>query len=252
MRGLLEHSVKVDHIFIPGNSLESYLGKFVTNLGVWYNDDVFKLGLVGSATPVLYKDRYFLLCSKHQLKGVNTEDVCLLYPDGSNVVTSSGVRHFNTSEETMTSDAYDLAAFEFTAPVLEHPILKHLFFRFNSLPPDTMTDEIIAFVTAGFPCDDQRYELEERNHIGLVKRILTALPDHQPHDESLLQLKYVRPLDFNPDGLSGGPAFVVQKVDNDFQAFLAGMMVRSGKSHCHILKVGFLKSFLDSFLATHD
>lgn len=248
--GLVSHSVKVGELLVPASSLESHLGRFVLNLVVWNHHETFKVSLVGSAIPIFYRENYFLVCSRHQLKGVDLENVSILYPDGSAAITSSGSRMFNLSDETTISDAYDIAAFNFSEPISQHPYLKGLFYHLQALPPDTMNDNIVAFVLSGFPCADQRYELEEKNHLGLVKRIFVALPDCQPRDRALLRLKHLNELNFDADGLSGGPAFVVQKVENKFHAFLAGMMVRGGKDFSYILKVGFIAAFLDSAVET--
>lgn len=245
---MLDHSVDVNGLLVPVNALESYLGRFVTNLVVWNHDETFKISIIGSATPLFYRNRYILVCSKHQMKGVDPEDVCLLYSDGSNVVTSSGYRTFNSHEQSKISDAYDIAAFDFTEPIIEHPDLGKKFYSLSYFPPDTTNDHIVAFVIPGFPSKQQKYQLAEKNHVGFVKHISIALPDGQPEDEALLRLKYLETLSFDPDGLSGAPAYVVQRVYGKFRVFLAGMTVRSGKSLSHILKVGLIRTFLDTFL----
>lgn len=245
-RGLIEMSVKIGNLLVPAASVESYLGRFVSNLFVWNHDEVYKISLVGSATPIVYREKFFLVCSRHQLRHIETQDVSLLFPDGSTVVTSSGFRSFNSGEETLFSDAFDLAAFDFTAPVLQNPQLQNIFYPLDALPQDTWNKDIIAFILAGFPSDQQQYELADKNHLGLRKNILVAKPTGQPSDTALLDFEYVKELDFNPDGLSGGPVFVVQVVDNQASAFLCGMQLRSGKRNGSFLKVGFIKEFLDS------
>lgn len=188
-----------------------------------------------------------LVCSAHQLRGIELSDVGLLLPDGSKLVTSSGVRTFRVSEHTRTTDAYDVAAFDFSAPASEFPELMKNFFEFDCVPPDTLNTHIMAFVIAGFPSAYQRYELEEKNHLGMVRRIVVAEPDSQPEDPALLRLKFVQELDFDPDGLSGGPVFVVQLVHGECRVFVGGIVLRAGRTHCYILKSGFLWNFLCSF-----
>ncbi len=107
---------------------------------------------------------------------------------------------------------------------------------------------IVAFIVAGYPSGEQKYELYDKNHLGTVRHIVTAELDGQPEDQALLRLKFVRDLDFDPDGLSGSPAFVVQVDGNGSRVFLGGMIVRSGKSYCHILKSGYLWEFLSAFV----
>lgn len=245
---LLYTSVRVGSLLVTAGSLESLFGKFAYPLMVWAHHDVYKIRLLGSSIGLVHAGRPLLVCSKHQLRSCELHDVGMLLPDGSKLATSAGSRTFHEGQHLQESDAYDLAAFDFSKPASEYPELSKNFFKFQKKPPDTHNTNVIAFIIAGFPSKDQKYELEEKNHLGTVRRVLVAELDSQPTDPALLKLKFAQPLDFDPDGLSGGPAFVVQLVDGEPTVFLGGMIVRSGKSHCHILKSGFLWSFLNSFV----
>lgn len=244
---MLDTSAQVGSLIVPAGSLESYLGRFASQLTVWAHDDVYKISIPGSAIGLVHSGRTMLVCSKHQLKDVELSDVSILLPDGSLAITSSGSRTFRLGQHTTSSDAYDLAAFDFSEPAYEFPAVSNNFFKFDCVPPDTPNTHIMAFVVAGYPTADQKYELADKNHLGMVRRVLIAVPDSQPADIALLKLKFIRPLDFDPDGLSGGPAFVIQLVDGKCRAYLGGMVLRAGKSHCYILKSGFLWDFLCSF-----
>jgi hypothetical protein len=92
--------------------------------------------------------------------------------DGKNLVTSSGVRHFN---DESNPHYRDLAAFEFTESCTAHPDLKERFFDLRKVPPAARNTDIIFAVVAGFPSGDQKYELEEKNHIGKLKRIVVCV-----------------------------------------------------------------------------
>jgi hypothetical protein len=245
---VLDTSAWVGSLLVPARSLERHLGGFANSLTVWTHDELYKISLRGSAIGLIYCGKPLLVCSKHQLQDCELSDVGLMLPDGSNLVTSSGSREFKTCEQTQESDAFDVVAFNFSEPYSDFPLLRRSFFSFDSVPPDTHNSSILAFVLAGFPSRDQKYELEDKNHLGNVRRVLVAEPDGQPSDPSLLRLRFVETLDFDPDGLSGGPAFVVQIVGGEAKVFLGGMIVRAGASHCHILKSGFLWQFLSSFV----
>lgn len=244
---MLDISARVGSLIVPAASLETYLGRFASQLTVWTHDDVFKISNPGSSIGLIHAGRALLVCSRHQLNGVELRDVSILLPDGSRAITSSGSRTFRIGEHSTDSDGYDLAAFDFTEPASEFPSLTKNFFKFDCVPPDTPNTHILAFVVAGYPSADQKYELEDKNHLGMVRRVLIAKPDSQPADPALLKLKFVQKLDFNPDGLSGGPAFAMQLFDGECRAYLGGMVLRAGESHCYILKSGFLWDFLCSF-----
>lgn len=244
---MLETSARVGSLIVPAASLESYLGRFASQLTVWTHDDIYKISIPGSATGLIHKGRSLLLCSGHQLKGVNLEDVGIMLPDGSSLITSSGSRNFLAADFANETDAYDVAAFKFTEPAVDFPSLTENFFSFDQVPPDTVNTHVLAFIVAGYPSADQKYELEDKNHIGMVRRVVLALPDSQPTDPALLRLKFVEELNFDPDGLSGGPAFVIQWNNRESRVFLGGIVLRAGKTHCNILKSGFIWGFLSSF-----
>lgn len=243
---LVDTSVRFNGLMIPASTLTTALARYVDNLCVWNDHDTYKVSLVGSAVPIKYLGRYFLLCTNHQLQGSQLENVSLLSRDGQTIITSSGVRHF--SDESR-SDYLDLAAFEFTEPCEAHPDLKERFFALREIPPDAPSADFVFAVVAGFPSQDQNYELEEKNHIGRFKRIVGCQLDPSSYDPALLCLRTNEPLGFNPDGMSGGSAFVVQAVDGEFRAYFAGVVVTGGQDRFHIIKVGHIERFLRTLVS---
>lgn len=239
--GIIGTSVFFNGLLLPASTLSATLSRYVDNLFVWNEHQTYKVSLVGSAVPIKFSERYFLICTNHQLKGRQLENVSLLGRDGKFLVTSSGVRHFNDE----TSPHYlDLAAFEFTEPCEAHPDLKERFFDLRQTPPDARSTDILFAVVAGFPSKDQKYELEEKNHIGKFKRIVVCQAEPSSYDPALLCLRTNEPLDFDPDGMSGGSAFVVQVVGGEFRAYFAGLVVTGGQDRFHIIKVGHIYRFL--------
>ncbi|WP_144055860.1 hypothetical protein [Octadecabacter arcticus] len=68
----------------------------------------------------------------------------------------------------------------------------------------------------------------------------------QPQDATLLHLKPLEELTFDPDGLSGGPNFVIQQLGRNFSAYFAGITVRAGRNDLYMVKSGFIKTLLDA------
>ena len=106
---MVDTSVSFNGLMIPASALCSTLSRYVDNLVVWNDHQTYKVSLVGSAVPIRFAGRYFLLCTNHQLRCCQKEDVSLLGRDGRNLVTSSGVRHFN---DESNPHYRDLAAFD--------------------------------------------------------------------------------------------------------------------------------------------
>jgi hypothetical protein len=156
------------------------------------------------------------------------------------------MRHFDDEDHP---SYLDLAAFDFTSPCQDLPELKERFFDLRNIPPDAPNADIIIGFVAGFPSQDQKYELEEKNHIGKQKRVVLCELDPSPYDPALLCLRTNEPLGFDPDGMSGGSAFVVQRVGGQLHAFFAGMIVTGGTDRFHIIKVGDIERFLQAIIA---
>ena len=243
---LMDTSVQVGQVLIPARSVESFLGGFAQHLVVWNHDEVFKISLIGSCSPVKYRERYFVLCTKHQIDGVNPPDLCLLRSDGSSAVTSNGVRYWSLPEYSKDTDAYDLVILDFTEACEAEADLRSLFFAFDSVPPNTTNEQVVALVGAGYPSSEQVYEIHENNHLGSVRRVFLLKPDGQPIDDAVLRGRTYAPTEFAADGLSGGPVFVVQLLGQVATAYFAGIIQRGGGGYIHFLKSGLIKRALDA------
>jgi hypothetical protein len=228
---------------IPGRSIEGALSRHAFNLVVNRNHEVYNISLVGSATAVRFRGQETLLITKHQLEGIDPQQVAML-TDDNNIITSGGFRHCNKESD---SDAYDIVAFDFTAPCADRPELKKRFFDLRGgVPPSCLNVNVLAILLSGFPAADQNYDVYENNHIGLARRNIACEPYEQPSDEALLRVRAVRPLEIDPDGMSGGSAFVIQLEDGQPRAYFGGIVVRGGSEFFSILKPGFVIAFLDA------
>lgn len=247
--GLTGQSVEINGVIIPGRSIEDRLVRHAFNLVVHNDDPVYRVSIIGSATAVRFRDRYILLCTNHQLDGFDPERVAMLLDDGGLLVTSGGYRSPRITAET---DACDLAAFDFTEPVLAHPSLSSRFFNIREVPPPTAQADIIGFVLAGFPSTTQDYDLEANNHLGTSRFRVLCLPDGFSNDPALIRLRATTTINVNPDGMSGGSVFVIQVVEGRFHAYFAGIIARGGTEFFHVLDPGFVTNFLNIAFASSD
>jgi hypothetical protein len=240
---LCDLAVDVNGLIVPGQLIGSVLSRHAFNLVVNRNDEVYKISLVGSGTAVRYRGREILLVTKHQLRDIDPQQVAML-TDDNNIITSGGLRYCDGKSD---SDAYDIVAFDFTAPCVDRPELKKRFFDLRGgAPPAFLNVKVLAIMLSGFPVADQAYEVYEKNHIGLARRNITCEPDGQPSDEALLRVRAVQPLEVDPDGMSGGSAFVIQLVDGQPRAYFGGIVVRGGRKFFSIVKPGIVIAFLDA------
>ena len=244
----VDTAASINGVYILARNLQDYLGHFTFNLFAWNHDDVFKVSLLGSATPLLYRENFFVICTRHQFKNHDPKDISVVTDDGEFAVTSSGYSAPKIGPEGLQNDLQDIAVFNFNGACNAHPSIKRRFFRVTSMAPDCIADSVIAVLNYGFPCNEQLYELEERNHIGSRRRGTTLTPHSQPSDETLLCLKASRKLTFDPDGLSGGPNFVVQRDNAVFSVYFAGVTVRAGSENFFIVKSGYIIKLLDAVI----
>lgn len=242
----LDTAVSVNGLFVPARAVQNMLGHYSFNLFVWTHDDVFKVNLLGSATPLFYRGHYLVLCTGHQIRNVDPQDVSMLTEDGEFAVTSSGYRAPLIGPEGMDCDLQDIVVFIFDGACEKHPSLRRRFFKLEDFPPDCWSDDIVAVINYGYPSQEQLYELDDKNHLGSRCRSTILTIQGQPNDETLVNLKPLKGLTFDPDGLSGGPNFVIQKSRNDFKAFFAGVTVRGGRHNIYIVKSRYIKGLLDA------
>lgn len=232
--------------FVQARQLDTWLSQYTFNLFVWTDWDECKVSLLGSATPLHYRGEYLVVCTRHQIKDIDPENVSMLTDDGVLAITSSGYSAPDVASGEMEYDLQDIAVFHFTQPCEAHPELKKWFFPFSAVPPICAADDIVFVTNYGFPSADQVYELYENNHIGSRRRSTILGPHSDPSDPTLLHLKPIAPLSYDPDGLSGGPNFVVQKKGAAFSAYFAGVTVRAGREDFYIVRSGYIKGLLDA------
>lgn len=245
LQNLISTSIQLNGVIHPARNFDRVLAQYTRPLFVWSDHDIYKAFLRGSSTRLHYRNAYYLLCTRHQVKDLPLDDVAIMKDDGSYLITSAGVRHFI---EKGDSDYSDLVAFDFTEPCQAHPDLIPSFFNFDRLPPDAPSEATVFVQLTGFPIQAQLYELEE-NHIGLQKHTVLCGLASQPSDDATIKLKAFQPVTFDSDGMSGGTAFTVQMIDGNAAAHFAGIILRGGTEHFYILKSGYIRRFLDMGIA---
>lgn len=233
-------------LYVLARDVQNMLGHFSFNLFVWNHDTTYKVRLLGSATPLIYRGHYLVLCTSHQIRNSAPEDISMVTEDGEFAVTSSGYSAPRVGPQGMQHDLQDIVVFNFNDACTAHPALRQRFFKIAEFPPDCMSESVVAVLNYGYPSKDQLYELYDSNHIGSRRRGTTLKVHSQPQDETLLHLKPLEEFAFDPDGLSGGPNFVIQRTKEHFTAFFAGVTVRAGKDDLYMVKSGYIKTLLDA------
>lgn len=241
----LQTSTKVNGVLIPSNNLQASLNRFAQNLIRFTHDADYKVQLIGSATGLDYRGAKFIVSTMHQVKNVDPRDVGIIVPVKSSYISSAGFTCFHDSGPMKESDAQDLCAFDFTDQVAKNPVLERRFFKLGSDVFLADDDEVVAYLAYGCPFSDQRYNIVEDNHLGLVTRSMTCKSGDISSDLSLGQCKLISQMEFDPNGLSGGPVFATVVTGAELPLKFAGIINRSGSGTIHFLKAEAVQNLLD-------
>ncbi|NKC02400.1 hypothetical protein HED55_00360 [Ochrobactrum haematophilum] len=239
---LFHYSTKVNGVLVPISALDSALAAFSTNLVVLTGHETYPISLIGSATCLHWHDKYFVVCTRHQINGLELSKIGMLCPDG-NVITSGGAKHFI---EINDGDFHDLCAFDFTEPCKSLPRLQSRFYNVGVAPPDAPYDEFAFAQVSGFPTELQNYDMDA-SHIGTVKAKVIVQLDRPSNDQAVITLRPLENMSFEPDGLSGLSVFIVHASRPNPTAYFAGIVTRASKSFVYAVKAGWILNFLAHF-----
>lgn len=241
-------SSKVNGILVPATSLQSCLHRFVSNLVIWTDDPNYKIQLPGSSTGISYYAYKYIVCTMHQIKDISFKKAGILLPDNSTYLSSSGFSYLSNSDQANSDDNYDLIAFDFTDQATKIAGLSGRFFQLNSGDTLEEKEEIVAYLAYGYPSADQRYEVDDKKHVGLVSRSMTCHPVETPFAYSLGACRLASPEKFDMDGLSGGPVFASVASGSNIVVKLAGIINRAGNGMIHFIRAKAVQNLLDRAL----
>ncbi|MCR6634547.1 hypothetical protein [Devosia sp.] len=247
IEGLAQLSVKFNGVLVPGRQLEGVLSRYTHNVFLHVESEVFPVMLRGSGTAIRFNGRELLICTQHQLGTEERDKVSMMTEGGKYLISSGGERHYPNSTDT---DAFDLVAFDFTDPVADNPELKSKFFNLPKSRP--AVGEVLGVLLVGYPYSDQNYDIDEdgNRHIGVGRRLVLCKHDPKaPADIALARVVPTEPLRFDPDGMSGGTAFLLMHGADGFEAMLGGVVVRGGSEGFYVIKVGMVLDFVKSITA---
>ena len=238
-------SVRVHDVFVPASGLQSRLRMFGQSLVRYTDFEGYEIQLIGSSTGLDYRGTKFLVCTAHQVKDVSGQDVGIVLPEKSHFISSAGYTRFRDTDATRKSDAGDLCAFEFTPQVTEKQELAQHFFQLGSSDFLNDEDDVFTYLAYGFPFSDQKYNVADGNHLGMVIRCMTCEPKSQRLDPALSVCRSLSPMDFDPNGLSGGPVFAVVLRVPELALKFAGIINRAGNGLIHFVKAMAVQNLLD-------
>lgn len=245
-------SVLLGNIHIPINCLQKTISNSTHRLTLWNNDKDYPISFRGSCICINYKDRYFLLSTRHQLKHLPENfhmNVGIIIRNGEVFCSSSKATLY--PENMNESEIYELCIFDFTEHCNNNTELINHFIKHSSNIISHQHDQNDIFLAFGYPYDRQEieYESTEMHFVNKAVCCHIAPPEDQSSDTSLMRLKPIEELNFNPDGLSGGAVYVTTSENNQFHTYLAGMILRAGKNDIYALKLNVIINSIERHIA---
>lgn len=246
--------VDINGLLIPIALIESTFANYTHPLIIWNEEqEVYFWNFMGSCVGIYYRNRYLLLCTRHQLtnglQGRSAQNVGLLDRDGKMFRSAAGLVTYE--DYIKGAESYDLAVFDFTEVCIQTAYIRERFFKVDKSPPPVPFEHIIAVIVSGYPTDKQNHGYEQRKIDFSRATMLCALENREnqsSHSDDIFKLKILNKPDSKMDGISGGGAFVLQLEGVNARGYFAGIVVRGGEKNIYILKVGNILEMIDRSL----
>jgi|GEM_PF-1330296 len=234
-------SIKLGQVYLSPREIEPALSRFGQNLARYTHDERYEIQLIGSATGLSFGDNKYLFATHHQVTNLDPSDIGVIDHDSNSIISSAGFSFF---PEKSDSDAQDFCAFDFSSQSISHSHLSKRFFDLTKNPCISDEDNIIIYLAYGCAFAEQRYEVDEKNSVANVIRSMLCKPDGTPNDPALRRAKLYENLEFDPDGISGGPVFAICLEHTEPVLKFAGIINRAGEQIIHFIKAHLIFDLL--------
>lgn len=241
----------VDHngLLIHGRLVENHFSQYCVPLVAWTGIEDYPVSMTGSASLIRYRGRSMMVTTRHQLKQAgDPEGICITLKDGpgrTRMISSGGVMLFNA--DMTDGDHHDIVILDFTEPAQHEIDIRSMFLDFRGQHPDVPAEMVAGAVSYGYPLDSSHIDYAKADmRLGRVRVVCRY--EGQGNDDALHIMKPVVPLNFNPNGMSGGPVFTVFIQDGRFKIHLAGINARAGRDRFYVIKAGAIQMMMNAFI----
>ena len=246
-----EDYVRHQNLLIPTRSLDGVVCESCANLAVVTGDSEYPIYTPGSATLLKFKNRYFMVCTRHQLDQSDEgrfEHVALAIPRAGKetfCITSSAAKW--TSRTLHETDYHEIVAFDFTEACEAYPEVKKRFFEIRTQHPDFREDWVAGITAYGYPSRYVDYNFDDRSiNFGRL-RVPCRFSSKPDIDPAVHALEPLEPMTGSPDGMSGGPVFFVLFLGAEASLHLVGITVTGSEKALRVVKAGAVLRVLEKF-----
>ena len=238
----LSSSVSLRGIFIPRPSIAGVLEKYA-DPALFFTTDFpdFPLTKGGSLTRVKYKERYFAITTCHQFDR-HSYDYKQLILIGTKV--GDGVTSHNSTSPSASGDQRDVidcVILEFTASVEDGKVEKNRFLEIPLIEKWRFTEDYFCCFCIGYP--SHRNNLDER-HYSMAANAVWGEPC-EPLIHRRISFRPFKSLEYEPDGMSGGPVFSLSDDMGRHVVELAGILTNASSRAFNFLPMSEIYPLLE-------
>jgi len=228
-------SVKFNGIYYPANSVCEAAYQPIVRLS-FGNDDYpeYPLSFFGSATKIKQGNKYVLLTTAHQYKAHGIENVML---------ETKSSKHWTSGSafigEVKADGELDLVLIDFSRSVNSGEVSKSGWIKFDN---DTHYQELVGCIAMGYPSAiNNSYADTETIKTSCTALLGELIEAKIPHRKTI-QLE--SRLEYEADGLSDGPVFLVCRSGKEFSLEFGGIMTNANREIIHFVHSNHVQTLL--------
>lgn len=239
----LATAVRINQLLVPANSITRHLLRY-TDPALFHSKGFGKYNMTkaGSLTRLKQSSRYFALITHHQLSTQNYEyDQLTIHNPETQRLVNSEMAIFELESEKSEYN-FDCVLFEFTKPVKAGMLSEHGWYDLTQELTEEKLSKPSGVIAIGYP--------SHRNEIDYETDQYSMAPNSVFGYESTSSLEYRLAFDpepeieFDPQGMSGGPVFGISIENLEPEVFFAGIITNASRKKFHFLSRNRISSLI--------
>lgn len=217
------------------SAAERRLGNFCRPLIVLNDDPAHPYSFRGSSVLLEHKGNFLCIATRHQIDKIDPEIIGIYIDGAQRIITASSFNYISYNDKNNERYEEDICIFSFLKSEYDVPNFKSYFFRFEEkLWEEMRAAHLIAY---GYP-----YEFREVDYgvprVHERQIMMGGRYEHRVGASNLHLAHFEAGLEFDADGLSGGPIFRISGNADGFVVELAGVILHGGRKSTAIRFLG--------------
>ncbi|WP_299879892.1 hypothetical protein [uncultured Sulfitobacter sp.] len=251
MRGIFETivgsrvSTSISHggLQVPANSLGEYIERFA-DPAIFNAHELEEYGLSksGSLTRCRFGDKHFVLTSLHQsrIPGYGFDELILTAECRKTFISSH--RAIFPEETCGTESSFDCLAYEFTDLVMAGKLARSNWFELTKFDIDAPTPKPVLVAAVGYPSHRNIIDYD-MNTYAIGPNVVWGV-ETEPLLRDRLSFIPEAPIDFDPNGMSGGPVFAIVESVVGLELRLVGILTNASRTAFNFIPLSRLSALI--------